>query len=194
MAGWLLVAAVVVATAVVAVLGYLGLVSGALTLDIGLGRRVRPLGPQAVQVAAAREDVFELVAQPYLGRATRALQAKVQVWERGSDTVLAAHRTPVGRWLIAVTVETVRFTRPERVDFRLLRGPVPYVVESFQLTAQSDAATLLEYSGELGTDGWWLGALWGRLVASRWEATVAATFAAVKAEAERRATERRPPG
>jgi hypothetical protein len=31
-------------------------------------------------------------------------------------------------------VETVRFTRPERVDFRLVRGPVPLVVEAFVIS------------------------------------------------------------
>ena len=148
-----------------------------------------------MQVAAAREDVFDLLAQPYLGRATRALQDKVQVWERGTDMALAAHRTKVGRRLTAVTVETVRFTRPQpqRIDFRLLRGPVPYVVESFQLAAESGTVTRLEYSGELGTDGWALGAWWGQLVARRWEAAVEATFAAVHAEAERRAARRQAP-
>jgi hypothetical protein len=104
--------------------------------------------------------------------------------------VLAAHRTKVGRRLTTVTVETVRFTRPERIDFRLLRGPVPHVVESFRLTAGSDAGTVLEYYGELATDGWALGEWLGRLVARQWEATVAATLAAVKAEAERRAAGR----
>jgi len=37
-------------------------------------------------------------------------------------------------------VETVRFTRPGRVDFRLVRGPVPHVVEAFVLTEQPDGA------------------------------------------------------
>src|SRR5215470_5405683 len=119
--------------------GYLGLVTGALGLDLGVGRRTRPLGPQTVEIAAPRQLVFDLVAQPYLGRTTRAVQDKVQVLERGSDMVLAAHRTPVrspvpGHRLVAVTVETVRFQPPERVDFRLVRGPVPHVVETFTLT------------------------------------------------------------
>jgi hypothetical protein len=52
--------------------------------------------------------------------------------------VLAAHFTPLGGrlGLVAQTVETVRFTRPERVDFRLVRGPVPHVVEAFVLTSK----------------------------------------------------------
>ena len=112
--------------------GYVGLVTGACPLDLGIGRRVRPLGPQLVEVAAPREVVFDVIAEPYLGRAPRALAGKLQVLERGSDMVLAAHFTPLGGrlGLVAQTVETVRFTRPERVDFRLVRGPVPYVVEA----------------------------------------------------------------
>jgi hypothetical protein len=37
--------------------------------------------------------------------------------------VLAAHFTPI-TFGVATTVETVRFERPERVDFRVVRGPV----------------------------------------------------------------------
>jgi hypothetical protein len=36
------------------VAGYLGLVTGAVTLDVGVGRRARPLGPQTVSIAAPR--------------------------------------------------------------------------------------------------------------------------------------------
>jgi hypothetical protein len=54
-------------------------------------------------------------------------------WGRGSDMVLAAHRTALRGRLVATTVETVRFTRPERIDFRLTRGPVPYVLSRFAL-------------------------------------------------------------
>jgi hypothetical protein len=187
MTGWLVAAGVLLlAGAAAAVAGYRGLVCGALTLDTGWGRRVRPLGPLTVPVAAARQQVYDLLIQPYLGRPTRALQEKVQVLERGGDMVLAAHRTPVGRRLVAVTVETVRFTPPERIDFRLLRGPVPHVVEYFELVAEPGGTTRVEYRGELGTDGWAAGAWWGRLVARSWMAAVRASLAAVKAEAERR--------
>ncbi|MGW3731052.1 SRPBCC family protein [Streptomyces sp. NPDC000851] len=167
--------------------GYLGLVTGALPLDLGVGRRIRSLGPHSVDIAAPRETVFEVIAQPYLGRATRAMREKVVVLERGGDMVLAAHYTPVaGGRLTATTVETVRFTRPERVDFRLVRGPVPAVTEVFEL-AEHGPGTRLEYTGELGTDLWALGRWWGGVVAPRWEATVASSLAAVRQEAERRA-------
>jgi hypothetical protein len=75
----------------VAAAGYVGLVTGACPLDIGIGRRVRPLGPELVEVAAPREVVFDVIAEPYLGRAPRALADKLRVLEAGSDMVLAAH-------------------------------------------------------------------------------------------------------
>src|SRR5919106_6327301 len=170
--------------------GYVGLVTGACPVDLGIGRRIRPLGPQLVDMAAPREVVFDLIAEPYLGRAPRALAAKLRVLDRGSDMVLAAHFTPLGGrlGLVAQTVETVRFTRPERVDFRLVRGPVPHVLEAFVLTEQADgASTRLAYEGEIAADLWRLGERWSELVGGRWEQTVASSLGAVKAEAERRA-------
>jgi hypothetical protein len=164
---------------------YLGLVTGALPVDIGVGRTTRPLGPFSIHVAAPRETVFDVIAAPYDVRASRAMRAKVAVLERGSDMVLAAHYTPIRGRLRATTVETVRFSRPDRVDFRLVRGPVPYVAETFWLR-ERDETTLLEYEGELGTDLWRLGTRWGDVVARRWQAVVQESFAAVKAEAERR--------
>ena len=186
MAVWLVVAVVLILGGTALVVLYRGLVSGTVTIDTGWGRRVRPLGPITMHIVATREAVFDLLAQPYVGRTTRALQEKVLVLERGTDMVLAAHRTQVNRRLTAVTVETVRFTRPERIDFRLVRGPVPHVVEYFHLSTDA-GSTGLEYHGELGTDGWAIGAWWGRLVARAWERAVESSLAAVKAEAERRA-------
>ena len=167
---------------------YVATVRGALTLDLGLGRRTRPLGPQRVRIAAPRELVFEVVEAPYR-RTPRAMADKLEVLERGSDLVLAAHHTPLGRGLKATTVETVRFEPPGRISFRLLRGPVPHVTESFVLE-EAGEGTELVYSGELGTDLWAVGAAWGGLVARSWEQTVEKSLAEVKEEAERRARAR----
>jgi hypothetical protein len=169
--------------------GYLGLVTGAVPLDLGVGRRTRPLGPRQVDIAAPREVVFEVVAQPYLGRPTRALADKVRVLERGADLVLAAHRTPIRGRLVATTVETVKFDRPGRISFRLVRGPVPHVTEEF-LLGDHDGRTRLTYSGEMAADLWRLGQWWADVVARRWETTVAGSLDAIKHEAEHRA--RRP--
>lgn len=166
--------------------GYLGLVTGALPVDLGVGVRRRPLGPLSVEVAAPRDLVFDVISAPYDVRASRAMQAKVRVLERGHDMVLAAHYTPIRGRLRATTVETVHFIRPGRVDFRLVRGPVPLVVETFTLEERGEA-TLLRYDGELGTDLWRLGSWWGAMVAAKWQAVVADSFTQVKVEAERRA-------
>lgn len=162
------------------------LTSGAATIDVGVGRRVRSLGPRSWDIAAGREIVFDVIAGPYLERTPRALEDKLQVWERGSDMVLAAHYTPL-KCGATTTVETVRFERPEQIDFRVVRGPVPHVVESFVFD-MTDEGTRLTWEGELGTDFWALGAWWGNRVARSWEKAVRSSLEAVVAEAERRAS------
>jgi hypothetical protein len=160
------------------------LASGGATIDVGIGRCMQRLGPLSWRIAARREVVFDVIAGPYLGPTPRALQDKLEVWERGSDMVLAAHFTPV-KCGVTTTVETVRFSRPERIDFRVVRGPVPHVIESFVLN-EVDEGTSLTWEGELGTDFWGLGAWWGRRVARSWEKAVRSSLDAVVAEAERR--------
>jgi len=155
---------------------------GALTLDVGMGRRLQELGPTTWTIAAPRELVFELIESPYR-RTPHAMREKLQVWEQGADMALAAHVTTVGRRRVT-TVETVRFERPERIHFRVVRGPVPHVSESFAL-AETDAVTELTWHGELGTDFGYLGELWGARVARAWAHAVAESIAAVKAVAER---------
>jgi len=170
-------------------LGLYGLVArGSITVDLGVGRTLRPLGPLVWEIAAPRDVVFDVISAPYLRRTPRALHDKLRVLERGDDLVLAEHFTPVGP-VVTTTLETVRFEPPERVRFRLVRGPVPHVVESFALR-EVDDRTELEYTGELGTDLWAAGRLWGELVARRWEAAVEGSLAGIKAEAERRAGRR----
>lgn len=181
---WAIVALASLPLALIA-MGVVLMSLGRLALDIGWGRRVRPLGPQVVRIEAPREVVFDLIAVPYLSaNPPRELRAKVEVLERGADMVVAAHRTRVGR-ITTVTVEAVTFARPDEIAFRLLRGPVPFVTERFRLRdADAGAATELEYGGELGTDLWRLGAWWGDLVARYWERAVAGALASLKRSAE----------
>jgi hypothetical protein len=165
------------------------LTSGALTLDLDIGRRLQPLGPLVWTIAASPELVFDIIAAPYLGRTPRALAEKLQVLERGSDLVLAAHFTQV-KCGTTTTLETIRFERPDRIDFRLVRGPVPHLVESFLLES-SDHGTEFRWQGELGTDGGKLGELWGRIVARAWTRAVEDSVRQIAAEAERRAAHKR---
>jgi hypothetical protein len=167
--------------------GACGLVAtGKATLDTGIGRTVRPLGPLTVTMVAPTDTVFDVIAAPYLGRTPRALTAEIEVLERGTDMVVAAHRTEIGGGLVTTTVEAVRFDRPRSVQFRLLRGPVPHVTETFTLDERG-GTTRLVYAGELGTDFWAAGAAWGAAVARTWVATVAASLERIRVEAERRA-------
>ena len=126
-----------------------------------------------------------MIAAPYLGKTPRAVAGKLQVWERGGDMVLAAHFTKV-KCGITTTLETVRFQPPDRVDFRLVRGPVPHLVESFLLTA-SERGTELRWQGELGTDLWAIGHWWGGRVGRAWTHAVRISLHQLAAEAERRA-------
>jgi hypothetical protein len=166
--------------------GYYLVVTGKLTLDTGVGRRVRPLGPFGVEIEAPAATVFDVIAAPYLGRTPRAMSGKLRVLQRGTDMVLAEHYTPVHRGrLTAATLETVAFDRPNRIAFILVRGPVPHISEEFALS-ERDGTTRLDYSGELGTDFGAAGQWWADRVADAWEAAVRSSFASIRTEAERR--------
>ena len=117
---------------------YGAVATGTVAVDLGWGRTRRELGPQEVDINAPRDVVFDVAAGPYLQRTPHAMAAKLQVLERGTDMVLAAHHTPIAGRFKTTTVETVRFERPERISFRLVRGPVPDVRETFELEATDD--------------------------------------------------------
>ncbi len=177
-------AIIALATATIATItGLAALLStGRLTLDFGWGRRLRPLGPRRARIAGPREQVFDLIALPYLSpeQATHALRKKIEVLERSKDMVIAAHRTKVGR-ITTTTVEAVSFSRPEKIAFRLLRGPVPFVTEEFVLHEVAEGRTTeVVYTGEMGTDLWTVGEWWGDLVARYWERAVADALASLE--------------
>ena len=186
MNGLLVATSCAAAVGAAAIGAYVGLVTGRLTIDLGIGRRTRPLGPLDVDIAAPRETVYAAAAAPYADRQTRAMQEKVEILERAGQMVLAAHRTGVGSGLTAVTVETVTLDPPNQMGFRLLRGPVPHVTETFTFDETANG-TRLTYSGELGTDLWRLGQAWGDLVARSWVHAVRDSMATIKTESERRA-------
>lgn len=159
-------------------------IEGELTVDLGIGRRVQPLGPLSWEIAARRELVFDVIESPYR-RTPQAMQDKLRVWERSGDMVLAEHLTKV-RHRTVTTVETVRFERPGLIHFRLVRGPVPHLSEVFELD-ETEGGTRLTWRGELGTDLGRLGERWGARVARAWARAVERSIESVKTEAERRA-------
>ena len=159
---------------------------GRLTIDLGWGRSLHALGPIESTIEAPREVVFDVLSAPYLGRLPSELRGQLEVLDRGVDLVVAAHHTRL-RTHTSTTVESVRFERPERISFRLLRGVSPHVIEEFVLEDE-DGATRFRYSGELAMDFWAVGKLAGRhLVKPIWERVVARHVAQVKGAAEERA-------
>lgn len=115
------------------------------------------------------------------------MKKKLIVLERGENLVVAEHRTALPL-MDAVTVESVSFDQPSRVGFRLLRGPVPYVVEEFVLE-ESEGRTVLTYRGTLGADLWLAGRIWGgRIVKPVWERTVRSSLEQIKTTSEQRAS------
>lgn len=166
---------------------YVAAVTGRLTVDLGVGRRSRPLGPIVRDIAAPPETVHQVLTAPYAERRPRAMATKIDILERSAGAVLAAHHTAIGFGLTATTVETVRFEDADRIHFRLVRGPVPLVTETFTLESV-DGGTRLRYEGSMETDLWGLGAAWGSLVATTWEASVASSMDSTAKESERIAT------
>ncbi|MFV2039692.1 MAG: SRPBCC family protein [Acidimicrobiales bacterium] len=173
--------------------------TGKLTLDTGWGRRTHALGPLTWTVDAPRELVWQQFTSNYLGRIPRDMRDSLRLIQRGSDMVVASHRSDLGLYT-AETVEAVGFDEPERIRFRHLRGPVPYAVEEFRLDEIDENTTLLTYEGELGLDWWIAGELAARYaVVPVWLDTVTAhveaSIAAVteRAEARRRRAARKTP-
>ena len=112
---------------------YRSLVTGRLTLDLGVGRRTRALGPLVVDIAAPPEAVFAAAAAPYAERRPRTLMEKVRILERTDQMVLAAHHTPdCGHR------RDGHPGPPHRLAFRLVHGTGPYVVERFTLAPTFD--------------------------------------------------------
>ena len=88
---------------------------------------------------------------------------------------------------VTTTVETVRFSRPERIDFRVVRGPVPHVVECFVLEAGDGGTTLTWAGGSSGPTSGASAPYGGAEAARSWERAVRSSLDAVVAEAVRRA-------
>lgn len=163
---------------------------GRIHLGLGWGRSLHPLGPITVRINAARDLVFEQISGSYLGQRPAALRTKLKVLEKGSNLVVAEHRTKLSL-MDAVTVEAVQFDPPARIGFRLLQGPVPQVLEEF-LLEEIGSETALSYRGELGAELWLFGRIYGgSVVRPAWERTVAASMEEIKKGAERRSAAHR---
>ena len=187
-APWIVAGALALLVVAGCTASFLLLAMGRLSLDLGWGRSVHPLGPITVRIDAPRELVFDVLSAPYTGRASGG--AGIDVIARGGRLVVAAHHTRV-HFYTARTVEIVELEPPGRMSFRHLGGPVPHAVESFELR-ESDGGTELRYGGEVGIDFFVLGRVAGRRwVRPQWERVVGEHLEDVRARAEQRAAARR---
>jgi hypothetical protein len=165
---------------------FLALATGRMNLDLGLGRSFHELGPITATIRAPRALVFEIIAAPYLGRAS---VGGIEVLAHSEHLAVARHHTRV-HFYTAQTTEVIDLTPATRVAFRQLSGPVPHALEEFVLE-ESDRGTELRYSGELGIDFYILGKIAGRhWVRPQWERVVSAHLEDVKERAEARADRR----
>ena len=182
-APWIIAAALGLLLLVLVVGAFLMLAMGRLHLDLGWGRSVHQLGPITIGIEAPRKLVFEIVAAPYLGRASGS---DIDLLAGDERLAVAAHHTKV-HFYTARTVEVIELDPPGRVGFRHITGPVPHAVEEFTLS-DLDGETELRYEGEIGIDFFVLGRLAGRhWVRPQWERGVRRHLDSVKRGAEERA-------
>jgi hypothetical protein len=156
-----------------------------LTLDIGIGRRIRPLGPIVLDIAAPPEVVFDVIAAPYLGRTPRALRNKLEVIERGADLVLAAHFTPVAPGLTVPRSRPCGSSDPTASRSRSSRGRC----RTCSNATNCDRATSVPRSSTAASSAPTCGhsAAPGAMWSPSWEQTVEQSLESVRTEAERRA-------
>ncbi len=131
----------------------------------------------------ARPDlVYQLVAA--VGQGPDAAHARV-IERPSPDCAIVEFRTKImGREVR--TLEEVRFIPPDRITYRLLRGPLPAVNEEFMIKP-SDAGTRLQYSGSYVAHSPWPRTLFDRLVVPRlYRKAVWASMLGIKRAAEAR--------
>ena len=185
-APWIIAAALGLLLLALVAGAFLLLAMGRLHLDLGWGRSVHQLGPIAIQIEAPRELVFEIVAAPYLGRAS---PSDIDLLAGDERLAVAIHHTQV-HFYTARTVELIELDPPSRVEFRHITGPVPHAVEEFTLS-DLDGQSELRYEGEIGIDFFVLGRLAARhWVRPQWEGAVRRHLEDVKQGAEERAASR----
>ncbi len=125
-------------------------------------RREFALPSLRLSISARRELVFQLISA--VGQGPDASHARV-VERPSSDRAIVEFTTPVfGRTVR--TLEEVMFLPPDRITYRLLRGPLPGVHEEFRLEP-ADGGTVLYYSGGFQAHGPWPRTVFDRLVVPR---------------------------
>ncbi len=119
---------------------------------------------QNLLIAAPQALVWELIT--YVGRGQiPGSKNRANLVERKSDRLLVAEFITHTDKKTYTTLEEMRLFPPDRIVYRHLTGPLPYVKEEIKLIASGEYETQLLYRGEFRTKsilGYVLGPLYIR--------------------------------
>lgn len=141
-----------------------------------------PLPSLDLFIASRPELAFQLVSA--VGQGPDAAHARV-LERPASDLAIVEFTTSVlGRTVR--TVEEVRFIKPDRITYRLLRGPLPQVEEEFVFEPEGSGVRL-RYRGHFRAHPGWLRTLIDRLIVPAvYRRAVRKSMEQIKAAAEAR--------
>ncbi len=149
--------------------------------------RTYRLRERSVLIHAPRQLVFEM-ASAVGGDLPGGPAHDSRLLEHDGNRQLVTYRVPVGRWAFEL-LEEVRLTPPERIEYRVVRGPLSRVTETLEFVTRDPASTLVSYTGSVGDDRPVVGPMLARLVAvSAYDRFMRRSLAALKSAAERRAS------
>jgi hypothetical protein len=128
---------------------------------MGDDRRL-PMPVLELAINAAPALVFQLVAA--VGQGPDAAHARVLERPSAERAIVEFTTKVLGREVR--TLEEVGFHAPDRITYRLIKGPLPAVDEEFAVQARGEGS-LLRYHGTFVPHGPWPRAVFDRIVVPR---------------------------
>ena len=141
-----------------------------------------PLPALDLAIAARPGLVFQLISA--VGQGADAAHARVVERPSPERAIVEFTTRVMGRTV--KTLEEVRFHAPDRISYRLLKGPIPAVEEEFRVEPDGER-TVLRYRGTFTAhSAWWRGGF-DRIVVPRiYRRAVWASMVQIKLAAEER--------
>lgn len=144
------------------------------------------LRPLAVEIAAPRELVFEM-ASAVDAKLPNGPSHEATLVERSGDVMIVSYRL-MGRRGPVELLERVTLTRPQRIDYERLSGPLDHVSERLTFEDHGKMLTIVRYSGQVGRRLPLLGPLIVRMLAvPAYERFMRQSLRSLKEAAEARA-------
>lgn len=108
------------------------------------------LTPQRLHIHAPLPLIWQILASTGRGQLPRSKNT-ARLIERKSDNILIVEFSTHSPKKTYTTLEEMTLHPPDRITFRHLTGPLPYVWEEMKLEAQRESQTALLYRGEFST-------------------------------------------